>query len=110
MNTPNQKSGGELNGLALKRQTAQSSSALKVVGDELHAVEEHAHRPGWGGGRQVPLPGQVGELLRVHTIEVVDIVAAHEEDVPHRGHRPEAHGVVEPEGGDGGGVQDGAVV
>ena len=27
--------GGELNGLALKRQTAQPSSALKVVGDEL---------------------------------------------------------------------------
>ena len=32
--------GGELNGLALKRQSAQSSSALKVVGDEIHTIEE----------------------------------------------------------------------
>ena len=37
--------GGELNGLALKRQTAQSSSALKVVGDELHTVEEKEWEP-----------------------------------------------------------------
>ena len=37
--------GGKLNGLALKRQTAHSSSALKVVGDELHAVEEKEWEP-----------------------------------------------------------------
>ena len=65
------------------------------------------------------------EVRGVHAIEVVDIVAAHEEQqgageeleriahpikILHRGCRPKAHGVVEPKGRAGGGVQDGAVV
>ena len=37
--------GGELNGLALKRQTAQPSSTLNFVGDELHTVEKKEWEP-----------------------------------------------------------------
>ena len=78
--------GGELNGLALKRQTAQSSSALKGRGRRAPhgggkgvGAEEYADRPGWGGGRQMGLDTptiQGGEAAPDATI-LVAVCLAH---------------------------------
>ena len=71
------------------------------------------------------MEGGVCEVRGIHPVEVVDIAAAHEEEqgaskelqcvprsikVPDGGRRPEAHGVVEPQGRARGGVQDGAAM
>ena len=76
---------------------------LGLLGPEAHEQEEVGEA----------VEGGVREVRGVHAIEVVDIVAAHKEQqgageelervarpikVPHRGCRPEAHGIVEPEG------------